>query len=111
MAREIKFHLDENVSNAIANGLRMRGIDVTTTPEQKLISVPDDVQLKFAVSQERVVFTQDMDFLRIHRQGINHLGIVYCPQQTKSIGQIIQGIVLIWELLTPEEMIKHIEYL
>jgi len=111
MAREIKFHLDENVSNAIANGLRMRGIDVTTTPEQKLISVPDDVQLKFAVSQERVIFTQDMDFLRIHRQGINHLGIVYCPQQTKSIGQIIQGIVLIWELLTPEEMIKHIEYL
>jgi len=111
MAREIKFHLDENVSNAIANGLRMRGIDVTTTPEQKLISVPDDVQLKFAVSQERVVFTQDMDFLRIHLQGINHLGIVYCPQQTKSIGQIIQGIVLIWELLTPEEMIKHIEYL
>ena len=111
MAREIKFHLDENVSNAIANGLRMRGIDVTTTPEQKLIAAPDDIQLKFAVSQERAIFTQDIDFLRIHRQGVNHLGIVYCPQQTKSIGQIIQGIVLIWELLTPEEMINHIEYL
>lgn len=111
MAREIKFHLDENVSNAIANGLRMRGIDVTTTPEQKLIAVSDDIQLKFAFSQERVVFTQDIDFLRINRQGVNHLGIVYCPQQTKSIGQIIQGIVLIWELLTPEEMIDHIEYL
>ncbi len=111
MTREIKFHLDENVSNAIANGLRMRGIDVTTTPEQKLIAAPDDIQLKFAVSQERVIFTQDIDFLRIHRQGIKHLGIVYCPQQTKSIGQIIQGIVLIWELLTPEEMINHIEYL
>ncbi len=111
MAREIKFHLDENVSNAIANGLRMREIDVTTTPEQKLIAASDDIQLKFALSQERIIFTQDIDFLRIHRQGVNHLGIVYCPQQTKSIGQIIQGIVLIWELLTPEEMIDHIEYL
>ena len=89
----------------------MRGIDVTTTPEQKLIAAPDDIQLRFAVSQERVVFTQDIDFLRINRQGFNHLGIVYCSQQTKSIGQIIQGIILIWELQTPEEMINHIEYL
>ncbi len=57
MSRVIKFHLDENVSNAIANGLRIRGIDVTTTPEQKLIAVPDDIQLRFAVSQARVIFT------------------------------------------------------
>ncbi|WP_256366914.1 hypothetical protein [Anabaena sp. UHCC 0253] len=39
MVREIKFHLDENVSNAIASGLRKRGINVTTTPEQGLIAV------------------------------------------------------------------------
>jgi len=42
MAREIKFHLDENVSNAISNGLRARGIDVTTTPEQGLIAATDE---------------------------------------------------------------------
>jgi hypothetical protein len=28
----IKFHLDEQVANAIAEGLGRRGIDVTTTP-------------------------------------------------------------------------------
>jgi len=111
MSREIKFHLDENVSNAIANGLRIRGIDVTTTPEQKLISAIDEAQLEFAMSQERAIFTQDIDFLRINQQGIQHLGIIYCPQQTKSIGQIIQGIVLIWELLASEEIIDHMEYL
>ena len=43
MLNKIKFHLDENVSNAIANGLRMRGIDVTTSPEQGLIGVSDGV--------------------------------------------------------------------
>ncbi|GAX36421.1 DUF5615 family PIN-like protein [Nodularia sp. NIES-3585] len=111
MAREIKFHLDENVSNAIANGLRKRDIDVTTTSEQGLISVSDQVQLEFYFSQGRVIFTQDTDFLRLDQSNINHLGIVYCPQQTKSIGQIIQGLVLIWELLEPEEMLGHIEYL
>ena len=31
MVNEIKFHLDESVSNAIALGLRRRKIDVTTT--------------------------------------------------------------------------------
>lgn len=33
MVNEIKFHLDESVSNAIALGLRRRKIDVTTTSE------------------------------------------------------------------------------
>ncbi|MBE9252227.1 DUF5615 family PIN-like protein [Dolichospermum sp. LEGE 00240] len=111
MVREIKFHLDENVSNAIAGGLRKRGIDVTTTPKQGLIAVSDELQLEFSVSQGRVIFTQDTDFLRLHQVNTNHLGIVYCPQQIKSIGQIIQGLVLIWELLSPEEMFGRIEYL
>ena len=31
MVGMIRFHLDENVGNAIADGLRRRGIDVTTT--------------------------------------------------------------------------------
>jgi hypothetical protein len=58
MVREIKFHLDENVSNAIAAGLRKRGIDVTTTPEQGLISVSDEVQ--YLTSGEMAIsnFTQ-----------------------------------------------------
>jgi hypothetical protein len=37
MQKKIKFHLDENVNNAIANGLRMRGVNVTTSPEEGLI--------------------------------------------------------------------------
>lgn len=37
MKNKIKFHLDENISQAIAHGLKRRGIDVTTTPEQDLI--------------------------------------------------------------------------
>lgn len=75
MVREIKFHLDENVSNAIATGLRKRRIDVTTTPEQGLISVSDEVQLEFSLFQGRVIFTQDTDFLRLNQSNINHLGI------------------------------------
>ena len=39
MTEKIRFHLDENVSNAIAEGLRRRIIDVTTTPEVELGNV------------------------------------------------------------------------
>ena len=37
MSDRIKFHLDESVSNAVADGLRRRGIDVTITAEVNLI--------------------------------------------------------------------------
>ena len=42
MSNKIKFHLDENVGNGIATGLRIRGIDTTTSPEQWLIGASDE---------------------------------------------------------------------
>ncbi|MBE9189438.1 DUF5615 family PIN-like protein [Gloeocapsopsis crepidinum LEGE 06123] len=111
MVEKIKFHLDENVSNAVAEGLRRRGIDLTTTLEAALIGVSDDTQLEFALSQKRVIFTQDTDFLRIHQTGTHHAGIVFCSQGSKSIGEIIKGLVLIWELLEPEAIYNRIEFL
>lgn len=54
MLETIQFHLDENVSQAIAKGVRRRGIDVTTTPETGLIAASDETQLEFARSQGRV---------------------------------------------------------
>lgn len=108
---KIKFHLDENITLAIANGLRRRGIDVTTTPEQEMIGQSDEQQLEFAIGQNRVIFTQDTDFLRLHYARFSHRGLVYCPQTSKSIGEILQGLILIWEVIDAEEMHNHLEYL
>ncbi|AFZ15446.1 hypothetical protein Cri9333_4667 [Crinalium epipsammum PCC 9333] len=108
---KIKFHLDENVSFAIANGLRRRGIDVTTTPEQGMIGQSDEQQLEFALSQKRVIFTQDTDFLRLHHAGFSHRGIAYSLQKSKSIGEILQALILIWEVLDAEEMTNYLEFL
>jgi predicted nuclease of predicted toxin-antitoxin system len=49
--------------------LKRRGIDVTTTPEARLLGAIDEEQLAFAISQGRVIFTQDDDFLAIHQRG------------------------------------------
>ena len=53
MPRTIRFHLDEHVDLAIADGLRCRGIDVTTTHEVKLLGQPDAAHLAFANGDDR----------------------------------------------------------
>jgi predicted nuclease of predicted toxin-antitoxin system len=111
MPQTIRFHLDEHVDPAVAGGLRSRGIDVTTTRDAGLLSAPDEEQLAFIRSEGRVIFTEDADFLRLHAAGESHPGIAYCHQQTRAIGEIIRGLVLIWEVLEPDDMRNHVEYL
>jgi hypothetical protein len=56
------------------------------------------------------VFTQGDDFLRLHAAGAEHAGIVYAPVEM-PIGEIIRGLMLIHELLDPEEMERHVEFM
>src|SRR5512135_1271823 len=111
MPRTIRFHLDENCSAAIAQGLRRRGIDTSTTPEADLLTASDEQQTAYARAEGRVIFTSDKDFLRINAAGIPHAGIVYCRQGKRSLGGIIQGLTEIWEVMEPEEMQNWLVYL
>jgi len=65
MPRTIRFHLDENRHHAIAEGLRRRGVDVTTTADAGLLSTSDEVQAAHCLAVGRVIVTQDRDFLRL----------------------------------------------
>jgi len=107
---EIRFHLDECVSVAIAEGLRRRRIDVTTTPESNLISLQDRDQLAFATQQRRVLVTQDSDFLRLAQAGHAHSGIAYYVPGSRTVGELISRLVLIHALLSLEEMEGAVEF-
>jgi hypothetical protein len=111
MPRTIRFHLDEDVAPAIADGLRQRGIDVTTSQEAGLLGAPDAIQLAHAYAEGRVLFTHDDDHLRLNAQGLEHSGIAYCHRLKRTCGYIIDRLTLIWELCEPEEMTKRVEYL
>jgi predicted nuclease of predicted toxin-antitoxin system len=106
----IRFHLDQHVPNAIARGLRVRGVDVTTTVEAGLQDASDERQLEYILTAGRVIFTQDDDFLRIHSSGQQHPGIVYSQQGARSIGEIIRFLQLMNDCLRPEEMRGRLEY-
>ena len=106
----IRFYFDEHVGRAIAKGLRRRSIDVLTLVEADMLGASDEEHLAFARSQGRVIVTHDDDFLRLAAEGIDHAGIVYAPQG-RTVGTMVQGLTLIAQVLTPEEMHGHIEFI
>ncbi len=107
----IRFHLDEHIDHEIATGLRTRGIDVTTTTDAGLLQAADEDHVRFAERENRVIFTNDDDFLRLHGQGVKHAGVVVCARGSRSRKEIIRYLSLIHDCLTEEEMSGRVEYL
>jgi predicted nuclease of predicted toxin-antitoxin system len=72
----IRFHLDEQVDHDIAQGLRLRGIDVTTASDAGLLGASDEAHIAFALEQRRLILTHDADYLRSASAGCSHAGIL-----------------------------------
>jgi hypothetical protein len=60
------------VSNAIARGLRLRGIDVTATAEVGLQDASDDRQLEYVRRTTRVIFGEIIRFLQLMNDCLSH---------------------------------------
>jgi hypothetical protein len=58
-----------------------------------------------------VLVTHDADFLRLAAAGSDHAGIAFCPRTGRSVGEIIRSLLLIHEVLRPEEIEGRVEYL
>ncbi|CAN1208802.1 DUF5615 domain-containing protein [Tumidithrix helvetica PCC 7403] len=111
MSERIRYHLDENVNRAIAQGLRSAGIDVTTPREVGLLGKSDMEHLMFANTQKRILITHDDDLLVIAHHGHEHHGIAYCRKDARSTGNIIRTLILLYEVASSDEMMGKIEYL
>jgi hypothetical protein len=111
MATSLRFHLDEHVSPAVAEGLRRRGIDVTLTHELGLSGADDPVHIAFALRENRAIVTHDRDFPHWHARGVRHSGIAYRYQQKYSIGELVHALLLLHGCLSAEEMAGTLEYL
>jgi len=108
---EIRYHLDEHVDPAVAEGLRRRGVDVTTTLEAGLAGASDEEQLAFAAGEERVLVTRDRHSLVLDSDRIAHAGIAFWHPKRRDIGQLVLDLVLLWRAVTAEEMRARVEYL
>lgn len=74
-------YANENFPLPVVIALRELGHDVLTTLDvgKAGVAIPDDEVLRFAHEQSRAVLTFNRkDFIRLHRHGKPHSGIVVC---------------------------------
>jgi predicted nuclease of predicted toxin-antitoxin system len=111
----IALYMDENVPLPITNGLRQRDVDVLRAQEDNHQNTPDTVILDRATDLQRVVFTQDEDFLAIanHRQQeeVHFSGVIYAHQQNVTFGDCIRDLEIIAKVNEPEDLVNCVQYL
>jgi hypothetical protein len=58
-----------------------------------------------------VILTSDTDFIAPHAAGIGHAGIVYYHQTSRTIGQMIEFLLLLDASMIQEEMRNRLEFM
>lgn len=111
----IALYMDEHVRRAITIGLRLRSVDVLTVQEDERAGTPDPILLDRATELQRVMFSQDQDFLveaqRCQAEGIAFSGVIYAPQLSVSIGDCVRDLEIIAKVSAPEDLANRVQYL
>jgi predicted nuclease of predicted toxin-antitoxin system len=111
----IALYMDEHVRRAITNGLKLRGIDVITVQEDGRNGTPDSILLERATELNRVIFTQDDDFLVMancrQQEGVKFSGVIYGHQQYVTVGEWVRDLELIAKASESEDLVNQVQYL
>lgn len=107
----MKFHLDENVEETIADGLRLRGFDVTTTSGQGLKGASDESQLRYCLESDRVIVSHDPDILRLAAAGLAHAGIAFRPAARNEVGLVIRRLMALANRVGSDAFRGRVEFL
>ena len=95
----VALYTDAHVKKAVTLGLRRRGVGVLTAQEDSAARLDDALLLDRAGALNRLVFTQDDDFLaeanRRQTSGKPFVGVAYIHQLNASIGQCVDDLEMI----------------
>jgi Domain of unknown function (DUF5615) len=111
----IALYLDENIPRAIIEGLRWRGIDVSSVQEDGVGGMADPDLFNRATMQGRVLFTFDQDFLveAATRQaaGTEFAGVIYAHPLQISVRQCLDDLEIIAKAGEPEDPFNRVQHL
>lgn len=113
----IRFYFDEDgMQRGLVEALRLEEVDVLTALEAGMIERADEEHLKFATSQQRVLYSFNVaDYCRLDSQfrgtGVPHAGIVLARQQQHSLGEQLRRLLKLRAGRSAEEMNSRIEFL
>lgn len=107
----LRYYFDEHIDVAIAVQLLARGIDVLTAQAvgragQK---IPDSQQLAYATQLDRVIVTEDRDFVALAHTPVPHAGVILL-QRALSIGQSVEYLELMAQVTAPDEVRDRLIY-
>ncbi|MFN0147830.1 MAG: DUF5615 family PIN-like protein [Dehalococcoidia bacterium] len=106
----LSYFLDEHVGAAVAAGLRLRGIQAVTAAEAGRRTLDDQGHIVWCAERGLVLVTTDTDFIALHVAGVTHAGIVWTPNQRRSVGELIRRLEALALARTPEGMANTLEY-
>lgn len=93
----LRAYADEHVVFAVVQALRTRGMDVVTVQERERHGTSDAELLLEALKDERVLLTNDTDFLALAAEsaarGESFAPIFFWPQQGRGVGEIMRRII------------------
>lgn len=102
-----KLYTDTHIAKAVAVQLRAKGIDTIRCEEVDMADASDEEHLEKATSQERVMVSQDDDFLKLdsiwQKQGRHHTGIFFVNPNLRGQGTIS---VIVREVIELHELIE-----
>lgn len=113
----IRLYIDEDATrSAMIDGLRARGIDVTTVYDARRRGYPDEEQLRYATEHERVLFSfNQKDYMALHKSflehDLSHAGIALAAQGRYGIGEQIRRLSALVKYVSAEQMINRVEFL
>ncbi len=107
---KLRFYFDESVHDAIADGLKRRGVDAKSAKDAGNLGLSDEEQLKYAIKNNFVIITHDVDFLSLAID-LKHKGIVFVHQQKYSIGDLIRNLKVLWDVVEQKDMKNHVEFI
>ena len=107
-------YLDEDVDVLIAQLLRSRGFDATTTIDAGQVGAVDEEQLNYATRHEMAVLThnrKDFEALagRFYETGQTHTGIFIATRHPPQ--RIVQRLLILLNDITADEMVNQLIYL
>jgi predicted nuclease of predicted toxin-antitoxin system len=95
--------------------LRFRDVDVLTVQEDGRSGISDTRLLDRATELQRVVFSQDQDFLieaqHCQVEGIPFAGVIYAQQRIVTIGDCVRDLEIIAKASEAEDLVNMVQFL
>jgi predicted nuclease of predicted toxin-antitoxin system len=93
----LKFYFDTHIAKAIADQLRVRGVDVIRCEEVGMAAAKDFQHLEYAAAAGRAIVSHDQDFLRLDGEwraaNKSHSGIFFLQEELQGkVGPIFNAL-------------------